>query len=163
MSGRTQKQIGFKVSGLDSSLFDSLMNMSDEELAELNACWLTADSYPGYPCRVSLQDIKKGEKVLALNYQHHDVKSPYRASGPIFVGKHSRPVEWSENQIPDVMVSRLLSLRGYDKNGDMQEACVTQGEALTGDIIKILSNPQIAYIHAHNTIPGCFACRIDRV
>ena len=62
-----------------------LFRLSDEELHERSAQWLVADAKPGYPCRVTLEDAEIGERVLAVPFIHHDVQSPYRASGPVFV------------------------------------------------------------------------------
>ncbi|MBE0363863.1 hypothetical protein PULV_a1373 [Pseudoalteromonas ulvae UL12] len=75
---------------LSEELFASYTDMSDSELLQHNAMWLTVDSCPGYPCRVSLQDAQVGEQVLALSFTHHDVASPYKAAGPIFVRKQAK-------------------------------------------------------------------------
>jgi len=55
---------------------------NNEELKLLDAAWITVDTEPGYPCRVSLSDAKVGERVLAVSFSHYNVNSPYRASGP---------------------------------------------------------------------------------
>jgi hypothetical protein len=70
--------------------------------------------------------------------------------------------ELEVNEIPEVMQTRLLSLRAYDKGGMMVEADVAQGEHVAPMIHRMLDNANVEFIHAHNAKPGCFAARIDR-
>ena len=64
--------------------------------------------------------------------------------------------------IPPVFETRVLSLRGFDKDGMMADAMLTQpGEADAG-IRRLLANPEIETIHAHNATRGCFSARIER-
>ena len=58
--------------------------------------------------------------------------------------------------------TRILSLRGFDRDGMMVDAMLTQpGEADAG-IRKLFANPSVATIHAHNATRGCFSARIER-
>ena len=84
----------FQVVALPSDRFSSLIGADEEVLRSHGARRLVVDQFPGYPCRVSFTDASVGETVLLLSYAHHDVDSPYRASGPIFVreqGTTARP------------------------------------------------------------------------
>jgi hypothetical protein len=61
-----------------------------------------------------------------------------------------------------VFESRVLSLRGFDRDGMMAEALLTQpGEADAG-IRRLFDNPAVATVHAHNAVRGCFSARIER-
>jgi hypothetical protein len=61
-----------------------------------------------------------------------------------------------------VFEPRVLSLRGFDKDGMMADAILTQpGEADAG-IRRLFANPAIETIHAHNATRGCFAAKIER-
>jgi len=104
----------FKVVGLPLPQFSSMFTMSDDELRKVNAVRLTADKFPGYPCRVSLQDAQVGECIIAVPFIHHDVHSPYLSSGPIFVREEAGEANVAINQIPEVLINRLLSVRAYD-------------------------------------------------
>ena len=117
---------------------------------------------PAFPCRVSLTDRDVGESVLLLNHVSHDVANPYRASHAIFVAEGRRePAEYVD-EVPPVFETRVLSLRGFDADGMMAEALLTQpGEADAG-IRKLFENPEIATIHAHNATRGCFSAKIER-
>ncbi|MGE0454861.1 MAG: DUF1203 domain-containing protein [Vicinamibacteria bacterium] len=75
----------FRFVALPSDGFEPLFGRSDAELAAIGARRMIVDEKPGFPCRVSPADAKVGETVVLLPFTHHDVASPYRSSGPIFV------------------------------------------------------------------------------
>jgi hypothetical protein len=61
-----------------------------------------------------------------------------------------------------VFEKRLLSLRGFNKDGMMTDAIITQpGEADAG-IRRLFENPEIETVHAHNATRGCFSAKIER-
>ncbi len=152
----------FLIRSLSIEDFSELMNKNDKELSIDSAKWLVADSEPGYPCRVSLSDAKVGEKVLALPFCHHNVNSPYRASGPIFIREHAENSKFKTNEIPKMLRHRLLSVRAYDAEGMMLAAEVTQGTELEFSISNQFNNECVKYIHIHNAHPGCFNCAVYR-
>ena len=154
--------MGFRVSGLDRDEFASLFGLSDAQLSERGIVRRVADRQPGFPCRVSLQDAEPGETLLLLNYEHLAVASPYRARHAIYVRENAQTAKPGVNEIPDVLRTRLLSLRAYDRAGMMVEADVVHGSDVEPVIERILAQQSVEFIHAHNAKPGCFAARIDR-
>jgi Protein of unknown function (DUF1203) len=152
----------FQISGLPSSEFAALYALSDEQLAAHAALRLLADRRPGFPCRVSLVDAEPGERVLLVNYEHLPVASPYRSRHAIFVREHARDAQLDVNEIPESLQIRLLSLRAFDAAGMMTDADVVAGNELAAAIVRMLERPAVAYLHAHNAKPGCYAARIDR-
>lgn len=151
----------YRIKGLDPAPFKPLFGLSDEELEERGVVRMTVTS-PTFPCRVSLTDRAIGEKVLLLNHVSHDVANPYRASHAIFVTEGEEQAAEYVDEVPPVFEKRVLSLRGFDADGMMAEAILTQpGEADAG-IRKLFANPQIQTIHAHNATRGCFSARIER-
>ena len=131
-------------------------------MAERGVVRMTVTEKPSFPCRVTLEDREVGESVLLLNHISHDVANPYRASHAIFVTEGAdAPVEYVD-RVPPVFETRVLSLRGFDKDGMMADAILTEpGEADAG-IRRLFDNPEIATIHAHNAVRGCFSARIER-
>jgi len=152
----------FLIQALPMQKFRPLFDMSEAALALRNARWITVDSDPGYPCRVSLTDARVGEKVLGLSFCHHDVDSPYRASGPIFIIENSVMAKPAIGEIPVLLRHRSLSVRGYDKDHMMIEAQVTHGAELELILQQLFRNSRVDYIHIHNADPGCFMCSISR-
>ena len=153
--------MSYVVKGLDPKPYAELFGLTDEELAERGIVRMTVNS-PTFPCRVSLTDREIGESVLLLNHVSHDVVGPYRASHAIFVTEGAERAAEYVDEVPPVFRTRVLSLRGFDKDGMMAEAILTQpGEADAG-IRKLFANPKVETIHAHNATRGCFSARIER-
>lgn len=151
----------YRITGIDPAPYRHLFRQSDEELARQGIVRMMVDS-PTFPCRVSLTDRAMGETVLLLNHISHDVANPYRASHAIFVAEAEEDAAEYVDAVPPVFEKRILSLRGFDKDGMMAEALLTQpGEADAG-IRKLFANPDIETIHAHNATRGCFSARIER-
>ena len=151
----------YRITGLDPAPFRQFFGLPDEQLAEQGIVRMTVNS-PTFPCRVSLADREPGECVLLLNHVSHDVANPYRASHAIFVTEGlTEPTEYVD-EIPPVFEKRILSLRGFDADGMMADAILTQpGEADAG-IRQLFQNPNIETIHAHNATRGCFSAKIER-
>lgn len=152
----------FQISGLPLAPFQPLFGLSDEELARRHIVRRIADERPGFPCRVSLEDAHIGERLLLLNYEHLGVASPYRSSHAIYVRENAVEAHPQVNEVPDVLAIRLISLRAFDAEGMMRAADVVQGQELAPAIERMLGDSSVAYLHAHNAKPGCFAARIDR-
>lgn len=149
----------YRITGLDPEPFRPLFALSDKKLERRGMLRMTVTD-SGFPCRVSLVDRPIGEQVILLNHVSHDAANPYRASHAIFVADADQ-AEFVD-EVPPVFVPRVLSLRGFDGDGMMTDAVITQpGEADAG-IRKLFENPEIAYIHAHNAARGCFSARVER-
>ena len=152
----------FQVHALPIEPFVADFILADDALHERGIRRLVADGLPAYPCRVSLQDAVEGERLLLLPYLHHDVDTPYRASGPIYVREAALRAFPGGNEVPAPLRSRLLSLRAYDARGMMVGADVLTGTELETGIAQLFSLERSAYLHVHFAKPGCYACRIDR-
>jgi len=152
----------FRIAAVDKQHFSEFVNLNEDELVKYKAQWITADTNPGYPCRVSLIEAKVGERVLAVPFLHHDVDSPYRASGPIFVRENAELAEPNVNEIPEILRERLLSVRVYSAQQIMIHAEILQGTELEYGIRKQFLNSEVEYIHIHNAKQGCFNCSVHR-
>ncbi|HVJ40931.1 MAG TPA: DUF1203 domain-containing protein [Dongiaceae bacterium] len=155
--------MNFRFSGLPLEPFKAAFALSDAELLAQGMRRYVADSKPGFPCRVTLEDAEPGEEVILLSYAHQPAdRSPYRAEGPIFVRQAAKASYQNQAEIPPVLPGRLLSLRGYDADDLMVEAEVVEGGDLEAELGKFFSSDAVAYIHIHYARRGCFACRVDR-
>ncbi len=155
--------MGFRIYALDDKKFNQIFELSDFELEKIGGKRMTVDENPGFPCRVSLEDAEIGEEVILISYKFHNTKSPYQAKGPIFVRRNIKTKKLSKNEIPKMLNHRLLSFRGYDKNGIMKSAITKQGDKTKEIIEKIFDNDEIEYIHIHNSSPGCYNCEVKRI
>jgi len=155
--------MSFQLVGIPFEPFASLFSLPDRALAEIGAQRVVATEKPGYPCRVSLIDAEIGEELLLLPYEHQPARSPYRASGPIFVRKAARQLRLDPGVIPDYVSLRQMSVRAYDAAHLMIDAAVCEGKDAAATILEKFDNSNVAYIHLHNAKRGCFSCRVDRV
>jgi hypothetical protein len=154
--------MGFHFSGLPLEPFKDLFALSDDELLARGMRRYIADSKPGFPCRVTLEDAELGEAVILLSYTHQPAdNSPYQAQGPIFVRQSAQSPYHPVGEIPPVLPGRLLSLRGYDNDDLIVEAEVVEGGGVMGELTKFFANDHVSYVHIHYAKRGCFACRVD--
>jgi len=123
---------------------------------------MTVDSKPGFPCRIGLADAEIGETVILLPFVHHDVDSPYRASGPIFVREDAIEADLRVGEVPELVSSRTMSVRAYDKNGMMIDGSVVSGAEIKDHIEKLFADPRIEYLHLHSAGAGCYSCKVER-
>lgn len=152
--------MNFTVCGLSPEPFAPLYGLGDEELAAHRARRVVVDG-PGFPERIEMRDAEVGETLLLVNFEHQDADTPYRSSHAVYV-REGATERWSGNHLPEVMRQRLLSLRGFSADGSMVDADVVEGREAEPVIERLLSDPAVAYIHAHYARPGCYAARIDR-
>jgi hypothetical protein len=152
----------YQITGLDPTPYAHLVGLSDEQLAVYGAVRMMADQKPSYPCRVTLDDAEIGETLLLVNHVSHDGDNPYRASHAIFVSEGATEPARYEDEIPPALDRRILSLRAFDADGMMTDAALAQPGEADAVIRRMLANPGVDHIDAHNAIRGCFAARVER-
>jgi hypothetical protein len=67
------------------------------------------------------------------------------------------------DEIPDSILSRLMSVRAYDAEGMMLDADVIAGQHLRPVLQQMLDDDAVAFLHLHNAKRGCYAARVERV
>ena len=154
--------MSFQIHALPAEPFQPLFGMSADELAGVRATRLTADSKPGFPCRVSLADAEPGETVILVNYEHQTADSPYRSAHAIFVREHAEQALPRRGEVPEVLQTRLISVRAFGEDHYMVNADVVEGLHLKEVITGMFRDPDVAYLHLHNARQGCFAARVTR-
>lgn len=149
----------YRIAGLDPAPYKPLFGLSDDDLRRRGIVRMSVTD-PTFPCRISLVDRPIGERVLLLNHVSNDVANPYRASHAIFVADAEQAQFVDE--VPPVFEKRVLSLRGFDRDGMMADAVLAQPGEADAAIRKLFENSNIDTIHAHNAVRGCFSARIER-
>jgi hypothetical protein len=155
--------MSFQITALDPKPFEHLFDLTADQLKQQNAVRVTANESPGFPCRVSLMDANIGDTLILVNHQHLNVASPYAATHAIYVRQGVKQAQPPKSTVPDVLATRLLSIRAFDKSGMMQQADVVDGQTLAQHLPKMFENPKIAHIDIHNAKQGCFAARAHRM
>ena len=153
----------FRLVGLSPAPFEPLFAFDDAQLRAQGVRRVRADSMPGYPCRICLEDAQPGDELLQLPFEHQPCASPYRASGPIYVRRGARQALLPGGELPPYVTRRPISLRAYDAADMMVDAGLAEGDALRGEIERLLRDARVRYIHLHNAKRGCFSCKVQRI
>ena len=98
----------FKIKAIEED-FNAMFSLSETELSKMGAIKMTADKFPGFPCRVSLEDAQIGEEVILFTYRYHKTKSPYQASGPVYIRKNARKARLRKNEVPAFLKHALTT------------------------------------------------------
>lgn len=154
--------MNFIVKGLSAEPFVHLYGKSEAELKELGVKRYAVDSKPGFPDRIEMRDAEIGESMLLLNHMSMDRASPYRATHAIFIREGAEEQYAVRNEIPDVMSSRMLSLRAFDSEGMILDAALATGDEVKSAVLQLLAIDAVEHIDAHNAARGCFSGRIYR-
>ncbi len=152
----------YRIEGIDATAFSHHFNLTDHQLTEANVIRCIADAEHAFPCRVSLLDAAIGESLLLINYQHQPANNAYQSRHAIYVNENATTAAVFENEIPEQMKRRLLSIRAYDQADMMLDADVVDGVNAESTIKQFLYSAQAAYLHIHYAKRGCFAARVDR-
>jgi hypothetical protein len=143
-----------------SALSPTLIEQARAAAVAAGAVAETADDSP-FPVRCCLTDASADEGVLLLSLQPSCADSPYTAASPVYIHSHSCGGYRADGTVPEMLRSRLLSLRGYDHGHMITATEVVQGDQLEAAAERLLAAAGTAYLFVHFAGPGCYACRID--
>lgn len=148
--------MNFQFEALMPAPFAALFELSDAELRRRDMVRVVADADAGFPCRVSLQDAAAGSDMLLLNYAHLPVASPYRSAHAIYVSREGVQAQPDVGEVPAIVASRLVSVRGFDADDMIQVADVVQGADVAQTLGAMFADEAIRYVHVHSAMRGCF-------
>ncbi len=154
--------MAFRIIGLEAEPFRHLFGQPDDALAHLGVQRHVVDAKPGFPDRITLDDIEPGETALLLNFTHQPANSPFRSSHAIFVREGAQDTFDAVDTIPQMMRRRVMSLRAFNEAGCMVDADLAEGHAIERVIDRLLAGPRVAYLHAHFARQGCYAAHVER-
>src|ERR1043165_5637833 len=139
----------FFLRGIDPKQFAPWFSLSDDELRARGALRRFAAPSEGHPCRVSLAEADAGEELLLAPYEHHVTSSPYRGAGPVYI-RRSATQQVVLDDVPPLLLARVLSVRAYDEAGLMQHADVVDGRTLAPQLEGLFERRDVAYVHVHS-------------
>ena len=153
----------YAVIGLPLEDFQPLFGLSDEDLAARNIVRVTAADDGFYPCRITLRDAAPGETLLLVNHEHQPLPSPYQSRHAIFVSENATTRAVLHDQMPAQLATRKqMALRAYDAAGMMVDAALVTGPEVEAECLRMLADPAVTHVDAHNPARGCYAARIVR-
>ena len=119
---------------------------------------------PGAPCRHCLRDAAPGEDVLLGSYDLPGPRGIYWTPSPIFLHARDCPRFDAPNVIPDIVRSRLVSVRAYDADGmclyDLGHA--GDGAEIDAPLARAIGDGRTAFVNIHTAKPGCLLCQVER-
>lgn len=145
-----------------SSLVQETLQLGATQLHGNPVETVIADSKPGYPCRLSLEDADEGEEIYLLSHSPFDSANPYRETGPIFVRKNAVPAALGVNELPQIALARSIVVRAYNSEGKMLAANPMETSQISQTIQKFLDDEAVEYIHLRAASCGCFLCSARR-
>jgi hypothetical protein len=153
----------FQISPLPRTQFQHLFGLPDDVLAQRGIVARVSETSRGMPCRVSLRDARAGERALLLNHEHQPAPGPYRSSYAIYVIDGAEEARLEPGELPLVFRGRPLAARGFGADGLLRDARMADGEAIRSAIDTLLDRADVAYVHIHNAMHGCYSARADRI
>jgi hypothetical protein len=154
--------MSFRITGIDPTPFTSLYGLDDAQLAKRGVIRVIADNDTGYPERIELRNARRGEALLLLNHTHQPADSPYRSSHAIFIREGATEACALSDEVPEVLRTRTLALRGFDERDHIASAVLVDGTVLDEAIERLFTMSSVRYAHVHYAAYGCYAARIDR-
>jgi len=122
------------------------------------------DAPTGYPCRITLEEARRGERVLLFRHRPFASDGPYAEEGPVFARLESPPAQLGQCELPPFLANRkLVSVKRYDARHAIAGAEVVNPEECGLAISRALDDQEVAYVHVRNAGYGCFLFRADRV
>ncbi|MBH3284029.1 DUF1203 domain-containing protein [Serratia marcescens] len=153
----------YKISGLKAEQFTHLFGQSESYLKRYGAVRQTVNSNLGYPDRISLRNIPTGENSILINHIYQPADTPYFGSHAIYIWEGCNDQGIYVNELPEVMTTRLLSLRAYDEEHFLRQADICEGKCAESLICRFFKDSTISYIHIHNAKHGCYSCLCERI
>jgi hypothetical protein len=152
----------FRITGIDPTPFTPLYGLDEARLAERGVIRVIAANDTGYPERIELRNARRGEALLLLNHTHQPANSPYRSSHAIFIREGATEACAVSDEVPEVLRTRTLALRGFDERDQIASAVLVEGTVLVDAIERLFAMSSVRYAHVHYAAYGCYAARIDR-
>ena len=119
---------------------------------------------PRLPCRHCLEEAPLHRKVLLISYQPLQLQTPYAGRGPVFICADDCVPFGERGRVPEIVASRHINLRAYSASGRMiyAHSRLAKGEDAGQEIESMLKDGEVAEVHAHTALHGCFLCKFVR-
>ena len=116
----------------------------------------------GNPCRHCLRRARAGERMTLFSHSPFERQNPYKEHGPIFVHSDGCERYGAPHELPADLLDRPIVLRAYDYEQRIARVAVVVDGATQLRAETLLSDPEIAFLHARSFTHGCFLFRIER-
>ena len=142
-------------------LFASLW-IAGRRVGQSGHCGAAGRGRRSFPLPCQPARCAAGRAGAAAELRHQTAETPYRSRYAIFVIEGAEEARLAPGELPQVFQRRPIALRAFSEAGMLLEAGMGMGEDVASVIERLLANPEVSYLHAHNAMHGCYAARIDR-
>lgn len=152
----------FQIVPLQAEDFAKFQGKTDEELEAIGAKAYVAEPGGGYPCRLTLEGAKPGERVILLNYEHLPNRNPYQSRYAIFIREGMKEVVPAPGAIPKMIEGRPISVRAFNEDHMLVQAVVVDGAETPASFEAMLDDANVEYLHMHFAAYGCYIATVKR-
>ncbi len=152
----------FRALPIDSNVARSVRSSGLDPFGAAAEVWVARE--PRLPCRHCLEEARLEGKVLLISYQPLERQTPYAGRGPIFICGNACEAFDEPQRVPEIVASRHVNLRAYDGSGQMiyAHSRLARGADAGREIASMLEDAEVAQVHAHTALHGCFLCKFVR-
>jgi hypothetical protein len=116
----------------------------------------------GHPLRCCLREAEAGEALALVAYRPFAWDGPYAEVGPVFVHVDACPGYPDPDAYPEAFRHRQQIFRAYGFDHSIIDAEIVEGSDAERTIAKLLSRPDVDFVHSRNVNYGCYMFAITR-
>ena len=118
----------------------------------------------GVPCRATLRLLPEGAPYLIVAHRPFAGLNPYAETGPIFLSAEDLPIAAPGTELPPFLASAQYIVRGYsaDERIVYGTGHVTPRDEIVDTCERLLSRPEVAFLHIRSATNNCYHCRVER-
>lgn len=115
------------------------------------------------PCRLCLHTFQVGrDRRILFTYDPFTDVAPYPRPGPVFIHEEECDPYPEDGGFPEDLKERALTLEAYGPAGAVLAQEHVEGAAVEGALDRLLSRPDVFYVHVLDTEAGCYDLRVLR-
>ena len=118
----------------------------------------------GYgPCRVCLRDFEVGvERRLLFTCDPFFRLEPYPLPGPVFIHETECDRHPEDQGFPSDLLAHRLTLVAYGRGRHLRAEERVEPNTAEPAVARLISRPDVDYVHVRDTEAGCYDFRIER-
>jgi len=152
--------MSYRVTPMDVALTEKVRTLMISPFGKLPVWSSVATGYG--PCRSCLKKFCEGEEErIYMTYDPFSGKSDLPLPGPVFI--HSdRCEEFTGDGFPQELLSIPMLFDGYGEHSSLKVSEPIEKENFEDQIARMLSAPDVEFVHIRNAEAGCFIATIER-
>lgn len=154
--------MSFVVMGISENISSTVRNeMVSPQYRSLPAFTSVANGYG--PCRSCLRTFDQGEEDrTSFTYNPVDGILDLPQPGPVFI--HSEECDrFVDSSFPQGIRGLPMYFESFDRDGMMRSRVLVTEGSEDEQIVSLLSEETVDFLHVRNAEAGCFIARIERV